>query len=36
VTDCPLSSLRIAKENEVSPMHPAEALASAYGLTIDL
>jgi glycerol-3-phosphate dehydrogenase subunit C len=35
VTDCPLSALRIQKENEVSPLHPTEALARAYGLPID-
>ena len=32
VTDCPLSGLRIAKENGVTVRHPIEALASAYGL----
>ncbi len=32
VTDCSLSALRIGKENEVSPLHPVEALAWAYGL----
>jgi glycerol-3-phosphate dehydrogenase subunit C len=32
VTDCSLSSLRIGKENHVSPLHPIEALARAYGL----
>jgi glycerol-3-phosphate dehydrogenase subunit C len=33
VTDCSLSALRIGKENGVSPMHPIEAMAWAYGLT---
>jgi glycerol-3-phosphate dehydrogenase subunit C len=33
VTDCPLSALRILKENELTALHPAEALARAYGLT---
>ena len=32
VTDCPLSALRIAKENDVEVIHPIEALARAYGL----
>lgn len=32
VTDCPLSALRIQKENERSALHPAEALARAYGI----
>jgi glycerol-3-phosphate dehydrogenase subunit C len=32
VTDCPLSALRILKENDVEAIHPAEALARAYGL----
>jgi glycerol-3-phosphate dehydrogenase subunit C len=36
VTDCPLSGLRIEKENEVLPLHPAEALARAYGLTMEV
>jgi glycerol-3-phosphate dehydrogenase subunit C len=36
VTDCPLSALRIQKENGVSPLHPAEALAKGYGLEVDL
>jgi glycerol-3-phosphate dehydrogenase subunit C len=31
VTDCPLSALRISKENERDAIHPAEALAMAYG-----
>ncbi len=32
VTDCSLSSLRIGQENKVSPLHPIEAVARAYGL----
>jgi glycerol-3-phosphate dehydrogenase subunit C len=32
VTDCPLSALRIGKENGVTVKHPVEALADAYGL----
>jgi glycerol-3-phosphate dehydrogenase subunit C len=32
VTDCPLSSLRIAKDSRTTVLHPVEALASAYGL----
>lgn len=32
VTDCPLSALRILKENEREAVHPVEALAHAYGL----
>jgi glycerol-3-phosphate dehydrogenase subunit C len=35
VTDCSLSSLRIGRENKVSPMHPIEAVARAYGLVGD-
>jgi glycerol-3-phosphate dehydrogenase subunit C len=34
VTDCPLSALRIAKENNVSVLHPVEALAEAYGIRV--
>lgn len=34
VTDCALSSLRIQKENEVAPLHPMEALALGYGLSL--
>jgi glycerol-3-phosphate dehydrogenase subunit C len=34
VTDCPLSALRIAKENRVPVMHPVEALADAYGIRV--
>jgi glycerol-3-phosphate dehydrogenase subunit C len=33
VTDCPLSALRILKENDREALHPAEALARAYGLS---
>jgi glycerol-3-phosphate dehydrogenase subunit C len=36
VTDCPLSALRIQKENELEAIHPAEALARAYGVTLDI
>jgi len=32
VTDCPLSALRIGKENNVTVRHPVEALADAYGI----
>lgn len=32
VTDCPLSALRIKKENDVEALHPIQALARAYGL----
>jgi len=32
VSDCTLSGLRIAKENQVRVLHPVEALARAYGL----
>jgi glycerol-3-phosphate dehydrogenase subunit C len=32
VSDCPLSALRIAKENARETIHPVEALARAYGL----
>jgi glycerol-3-phosphate dehydrogenase subunit C len=32
VTDCPLSALRIQKENDRDALHPAEALARAYGI----
>ena len=35
VTDCALSALRIAKENKVTALHPMEALAGAYGLSLD-
>lgn len=35
VTDCPLSALRIEQENDIVPLHPMEALASAYGLSLD-
>jgi glycerol-3-phosphate dehydrogenase subunit C len=36
VTDCPLSALRITKENGAAPLHPMEALAEAYGLKVEL
>jgi glycerol-3-phosphate dehydrogenase subunit C len=32
VSDCSLAALRIQKENQVTPLHPVEALARAYGL----
>ena len=32
VTDCSLSALRIGKENQITPLHPIEAVARAYGL----
>jgi glycerol-3-phosphate dehydrogenase subunit C len=35
VTDCSLSALRIARENQVAPLHPIEALAQAYGLVAE-
>jgi glycerol-3-phosphate dehydrogenase subunit C len=36
VTDCPLSALRIRKENDRPALHPIEALARAYGFTPEL
>lgn len=36
VTDCPLSAQRILKENDVAALHPAEALARAYGLKLEV
>jgi len=36
VTDCPLAGLRILKETEREAIHPAEALARAYGLSLEL
>ncbi len=36
VTDCPLSAQRILKENDVAAIHPAEALARAYGLKLEV
>ena len=36
VTDCPLSALRILTENDREAIHPAEALARAYGLSVEL
>ena len=36
VTDCPLSALRIAKENGADAIHPAEALARAYGVSVEV
>ncbi|MEA2747440.1 MAG: glycerol-3-phosphate dehydrogenase subunit [Myxococcales bacterium] len=35
VTDCPLSAQRIQQENDVTPLHPMEALAGAYGLDLE-
>jgi len=35
VTDCSLSGLRINKENQVTTLHPIEALMQAYGLSLD-
>jgi glycerol-3-phosphate dehydrogenase subunit C len=35
VTDCTLAGLRLAKEIGARPVHPAQALAHAYGLTED-
>jgi glycerol-3-phosphate dehydrogenase subunit C len=35
LSDCPLSALRIEKENGVPVMHPVQALARAYGLALD-
>jgi glycerol-3-phosphate dehydrogenase subunit C len=34
VTDCPLSARRILQENDVEALHPMEALAGAYGLSL--
>jgi glycerol-3-phosphate dehydrogenase subunit C len=34
VTDCPLSGLRIGRENGVVVRHPVEALADAYGIAV--
>lgn len=36
VTDCPLSGQRIRQENGVEPLHPMEALAQGYGLSVEL
>ncbi|MBS2015846.1 MAG: 4Fe-4S dicluster domain-containing protein [Deltaproteobacteria bacterium] len=35
VTDCPLSALRIKKENGAEALHPMEALAAGYGLSLE-
>jgi len=35
VTDCALSARRMEQENAVTPLHPMEALAIAYGLSPD-
>ena len=34
VSDCPLSALRIQKENARPVLHPIEALAEGYGIAI--
>ncbi len=34
VTDCALSARRIEQENRVTPLHPVEALAQAYGVYV--
>jgi glycerol-3-phosphate dehydrogenase subunit C len=34
VSDCPLSALRIKKENERAVLHPIEALARGYGIAL--
>jgi glycerol-3-phosphate dehydrogenase subunit C len=34
VSDCPLSALRIKKENERDVVHPIEAMARGYGIAI--
>jgi glycerol-3-phosphate dehydrogenase subunit C len=34
VSDCPLSALRISKENQRPVIHPVEALARAYGVAV--
>ncbi len=36
VTDCALSGQRILGETERAPLHPVEALAQAYGLSVDM
>jgi glycerol-3-phosphate dehydrogenase subunit C len=36
VTDCPLSGRRILQENGIEPLHPAEALARAYGMKLEI
>jgi glycerol-3-phosphate dehydrogenase subunit C len=36
ITDCPLAGRRIEKENATIPLHPMEALADAYGLSLDV
>lgn len=36
VTDCPLSAQRIGHETDFTPLHPAEALARAYGIKVDI
>jgi Fe-S oxidoreductase len=34
-TDCPLAGLQIAQGTGMTPRHPVEVLAEAYGLSID-
>jgi glycerol-3-phosphate dehydrogenase subunit C len=36
VTDCPLSGRRILQENGIEALHPAEALARAYGMKLEI
>jgi glycerol-3-phosphate dehydrogenase subunit C len=36
VTDCALSGLRILKENGVEALHPMQALAEGYGLSLEI
>jgi glycerol-3-phosphate dehydrogenase subunit C len=36
VTDCSLSARRIEQENRVTPLHPVEALARAYGVFVEV
>ncbi|MCL2725798.1 MAG: heterodisulfide reductase-related iron-sulfur binding cluster [Polyangiaceae bacterium] len=36
VTDCALSGRRIEQENKLVPLHPMEALAEGYGLSLDI
>jgi glycerol-3-phosphate dehydrogenase subunit C len=36
VTDCSLAGRRIEQENQVTPLHPIEALAKAYGVFVEV
>ena len=36
VTDCNLSARRIEQENKVTPLHPVDALAEAYGIAVEI